>query len=492
MTLTRRSLLTRGAATGVGIALAGSFDMLFGADPAFAASSTGTLGYGPLVTDPAGRLSLPKGFSYKVVAEAGKTVLDTGEPTPGRPDGTANFPRHGGNGSVLVQNHEIGGNYGSGDVPVPQTHGFTYDAGKNSVKGVPTVGGGTTTIVVDGDGNRVSEVVSLAGTVTNCAGGKTPWQTWLSCEETEVKKGRTTTKDSTGKVVTDFEYEKDHGYCFEVSPYDQAENQDAKPLKFFGRYPHEAVVFDPDTYVAYLTEDAGNPNGLLYRWTPPASALPLGKGVLKTLADDAGTLEALKASRAGTFVPDLSVVQTVGATLDVAWVTVPDRDAQKTSTRKQFRYSGNPTGAEITRSRKLEGMWWGDGGAYFVASFARSSDGSAAEHDGQIWFLDPLAQTIRLVTVFAYTKADQDSDEDGPDNITVSPYGGVLIAEDGEGKQHLVGVNDAGKSFFFARNELEGDEEFTAPNFSTDKKTLFANNQVPGVSYAITGPFRKQ
>ena len=477
MTLTRRSLLTRGAATATGLALAGSFDILFGAHPAAAAApAEGGLGYGPLVTDPAKRLSLPKGFGYRVVAEGGVTRLDTGELTPGRPDGTASFPRHGGNGSVLVMNHEMSGSYSSTEPPVPQEHGCVYDAGRTT-SGTYAASGGTTTLTVDKDGNRVGEKVSLAGTYNNCAGGRTPWLTWVSCEETEFKKGN-------GLL-------KDHGYCFEVSPYDDEANQDAKPLKFLGRFPHEAVVFDPDTFVAYLTEDAGNPNGLFYRWTPPAEALPLGKGVLKTLADDAGTLEALRASSNGVFVPDLSVASQVGTTYDVTWVAVPDRDARSVSTRKQFRWSGNPTGAEITRSRKLEGAWWGDNGAYFVASFARSSDGSAAQHDGQVWFLDPLAQTLRLVTAFAYTPGDQDTDADGPDNITVSPYGGVLLAEDGEGKQHLVGVTDDGSSFFFARNELPGDEEFTAPNFSTDKKTLFVNTQVPGITYAVTGPFRK-
>ena len=76
---------------------------------------------------------------------------------------------------------------------------------------------------------------------------------------------------------------------------------------------------------------------------------------------------------------------------------MPDRDATTVSTRKQF------TDDQITRSRKLEGMWWGDGGAYFVCSFARTSDGSAAQHDGQVWFLDPCDDTIELKLHFAYT-----------------------------------------------------------------------------------------
>jgi secreted PhoX family phosphatase len=463
--LSRRSVLTRSAA-GAGIALSGSFTGLFGAgaSPAGAQeragkASQGEAGYGPLVDDPAGLLSLPAGFSYTIVAQSGVSRLDSEEPTPSDPDGTASFVRRGGDGSVLVVNHEVSG---SEPYPVPRIFGFTYD---------PAAGGGTTNVEVDRDGNRVREYVSLAGTHNNCAGGKSPWHTWLTCEEAESLSRQT----------------KPHGYVFEVDPYDQDANRDPEPIKALGRYAHEALVVDPDTGTIYLTEDAGNPNGLLYRWTPPAGILPLGKAVLRTLADDAGVLEALKASTpGGAHVPDLSVATTPGTTYNAQWVAVPDRDAATLSTRKQF------TSTQVTRSRKLEGMWWGDGGAYFVCSFARFTDGSAAQHDGQIWFLDPLAQTIELKLRFAYTPLDQDGDPDGPDNITVSAYGGLIIAEDGDGKQHLVGSTESGEPFLFARNEHPDDSEFAGPNFSHDKKILFANIQSPGYVLAIQGPFTRQ
>jgi uncharacterized protein len=451
--ISRRSMLNRSAAA-LGIALAGSLEGVLGnVAPAAAMPKSG---YGPLVTDPSGLLSLPEGFSYKVVAESGVTRLESGQPTPSDPDGTAAFVRRGGNGSVLINNHEVSG---SEPHPVPAIPGFVYDE---------TAGGGTTTIEVDHDGNRIREYVSLAGTHTNCAGGRTPWDTWLTCEETEAITG------------------KRHGYVFEVDPYDQDANRNPKPIKALGRYAHESLVVDPRTGAIYETEDASNPNGLLYRWTPPASALPLKDGSLKQLADDAGELDAMRASTlGGAYVPDLSVATEPGTTYRLDWVDVPDRDATTVSTRKQF------APGQITRSRKLEGMWWGDGGAYFVASFARSSDGSAAQHDGQVWFIDPRADTIELKLYFAYTPGDQDNDPDGPDNITVSPYGGVMIAEDGDGKQHLVGATDSGDVFFFARNEIPGDSEFTGPTFSHDHKTLFANVQDPGHVYAIQGPFRR-
>ena len=68
--------------------------------------------------------------------------------------------------------------------------------------------------------------------------------------------------------------------------------------------------------------------------------------------------------------------------------------------------------------------------------------------------------------------------------------GGIILAEDGEGIQHLVGVTDQGKSYPLARNDLN-DSEFTGPAFSADGKVLFANIQSPGHVFAITGPWAR-
>jgi uncharacterized protein len=339
--------------------------------------------------------------------------------------------------------------------------GLVYDRRAN---------GGVTTIEVDGEGNRLAHYVSLAGTHNNCAGGRTPWNTWLTCEET-------------GDVLG-----KPHGYVFEVDPYDMAANQDPRPIKALGRFPHEAVVVDPEADVLYLTEDAGGPNGLLYRYLPPEEARPLRRGSLRRLDDDAGTLEALRASTEdGEHVPDLSAATEIGTTYRVEWVEVPDRDAREKSVRRQFEDD------EVTRGRKLEGMWWGDDGAYVVSSYARpDDDGSAERHDGQVWFLDPRAGTLTLELLFAATE-DQNADPDGPDNITVSPFGGVIIAENGEGKVYLLGATPDGEIYFLARSEHEDDkEEFCGPVFAPDKSILFANLQGPGYVFAIRGPFTEQ
>jgi secreted PhoX family phosphatase len=461
----RRDLLRTGAAGGLGIAIAGSIEAIAGpaaAQAAQAGSVGRTVGYGPVIADPAGLLALPRGFSYKIVAKAGETLLESGEPTPSDADGTGFF--RGTKGHVLVNNHEIGGDEPFG---VPALPDLTYDPGAR---------GGTTNIEVDKNGERIREYVSVAGTVQNCAGGVTPWDTWLTCEETEQRAGGA--------------FQKDHGYVFEVDPFDRAANKNPVALKFLGRYSHEAVALDPRTSAVYLTEDAGDPNGLYYRWTPPKD-FRAGKGAFRKLAlgeggDTAGTLEAMSCSKGSRHIADLAEATQPGTTYKVKWVEVPDRDAKTVSVRKQF------TDDQVTRSHKLEGAWWSDGGAYFVASFARHDDGSVNEHDGQVWFYDPKSETVTLKTIFGVNPdPEKDTDYDGPDNITVSPYGGVILAEDGEGIQHLIGVTERGKAYTLARNDLN-DSEFTGPTFSADGRILFANIQTPGYVFAITGPWGRQ
>ncbi|MBA2812141.1 DUF839 domain-containing protein [Streptomyces sp. KM273126] len=483
MSLTRRDFATRSAITGAGVALVGSVGSLASAPNALASTDTesarestadrhgGGVGYGPLVADPKGILALPAGFTYEIITYSGKTKLESGEFTPSNHDGTATFPGPRGT-TLLVNNHELKGPRSKWTYPVPLTEGLVYD---------PAASGGCTVVEVRPD-SRVAEWVGIAGTSTNCAGGSTPWGTWLTCEENSDKAG------VNGMT-------KDHGYVFEVDPGDRRANRDPKPLKFFGRYDHEAVVIDPKRGHAYLTEDASGPNGLLYRWTPP-KGFDHGPGRFRTLADDAGVLQAPTCyDSGGRYVDDLSRATKIGTVYGVDWVDVPDRDAKTVDVRKQF---GD---GEVTRARKLEGMWWGDGGAYIVSSYAREE--SPVQHDGQVWFYDPKRRTLTLKVLLGVNPdpADPSADGafDGPDNITVSPYGGLVIAEDGEGVQHLFGATDSGRTYPIARNDLNiGTEEepeyseFTGVTFSPDGKTLYANIQTPGIMLAITGPWKRQ
>ena len=460
--VSRRSFVGGSAATGLGFAFAGSGSLEAFSRPLDSGTRTAT-GYGPLVPDPKGILALPGGFSYTLVARSGVTpTLDGVHPSD--PDGMGVF-RGSDGGSVLVTNHE---NSGEEPFPVPAVDEVMYDRGAS---------GGTSTIVVDRKGVRRSQYTSLAGTDNNCAGGITPWGTWLTCEETERRAG------VNGNQL-------DHGYVFEVDPASRVANEGKSPvpLKFLGRYSHEAVAVDPRTNRIYLTEDASGPNGLYYRWTPPAAFKP-GKDRLRQLAQSpggaiAGRLQAMSCSQGSRHIRDLSEATRVGTHYDVEWVDVPDRDAREVSVRNQLGVD------QVTRSRKLEGQWWADRGVFFVSSFARTTDGSVHPHDGQVWFYDPKQQRVTLKTIFG-VNADPDVDRgnfDGPDNITVSPHGGLILAEDGEGVQHLVGVTSQGKAFPMARNDYN-DSEFCGPAFSADGRILFVNIQSPGFTLAITGPW---
>ncbi|MEV8036405.1 alkaline phosphatase PhoX [Streptomyces sp. NPDC086182] len=482
MSLTRRDFARQSAITGAGVVLVGSVGALATAPNALAATETetdgagedsaearhGGVGYGPLVTDPKGLLSLPAGFSYRVITYSGRTKLDSGEFTPSNHDGTSTFdgPR---GATLLVNNHELKGPRAAWTYPVPLTEGLVYD---------PAASGGCTVVEVRHE--HVAEWVGIAGTSTNCAGGNTPWGTWLTCEETEDKAGQ--------NGMT-----KDHGYVFEVDPQDRRRNKNPKPVKALGRYAHEAVVVDPKRDRLYLTEDASGPNGLLYRWTPP-QGFEHGHGRLATLADDAGALQAFKCfDSGGKFVDDLSRATKTGTVYGVDWIDVPDRDAKSVSVRKQF------TDGQVTRARKLEGMWWGDGGVYIVSSYARTESPGQA-HDGAVWFYDPKRRTLTLKVLIGVNPSPSvDGAFDGPDNITVSPYGGLVIAEDGEGIQHLFGATESGRTYPIARNELNNGtaeapeySEFTGVTFSPDGRTLFANIQEPGIMLAITGPWKRQ
>lgn len=147
---------------------------------------------------------------------------------------------------------------------------------------------------------------------------------------------------------------------------------------------------------------------------------------------------------------------------------------------------------QATRIPKAEGVWADRGSIWFVSS---RGDGPGAEdedersdgvHGGQIWRYDPGRSTLELVVRFA-----QDHDFEGPDNITVSPFGYAVMCTDGEdARQFLAGITARGETFPLAQNRLS-DEEFAGACFSPDGRTLFANIQVPGVTLAIRGPWRR-
>src|SRR5262245_12582337 len=121
----------------------------------------------------------------------------------------------------------------------------------------------------------------------------------------------------------------------------------------------------------------------------------------------------------------------------------------------------------------------------------------AVKHYGMVWFYPYEDETITLVTYFPHQASAEDNDPapkysdmtfDGPDNVTVTPWGTLVLAEDGVGASHVLSSVPGGPSYAIARNMLN-DSEFTGPTFSDDGKTLFVNIQTPGITLAITGPW---
>ncbi|MFF8957505.1 alkaline phosphatase PhoX [Streptomyces sp. NPDC014894] len=451
MATTRRQLLASTGALGAGIAFTGAFSELF----AGTAAARGRHGHGPLVPDPAGLLDLPQGFSYTVLSREGEPLLSGEGPVPGRPDGMAALPgRHG--RVHLVRNHE---NRHTSPLGVPAVEGLTYD---------PAARGGCTALELDARGRVRGERVAVAGTAVNCAGGPTPWHTWLTCEENEDRAG------TNG-------YTKDHGFVFEVDGADPRRTG-AVPLTALGRFQHEAVAVDPRSGTVYETEDAfQRPFGLFYRFLPNR---PLGgTGSLRA----GGELQAMRVPG----VPDLSAVDEPGVRFeDVRWIPVPDPRAARTPIRLQDFGPGG-----VTHAQKLEGCYWGGRSVYFVSSYARSGEGSAGDHSGQVWKYEPELRRLTLVIVFG-PDTDVDLPGESPDNICLAPGGGLMVCEDGGGAQHVYGLTRHGEVYPVARNRQntgtpEAPEwgEFAGVEFSPDGTTMYVNVYRPGTTFAVTGPW---
>ena len=418
--------------------------------PAYRRAALGDGGYGPLrAAGP--ELELPEGFTYTVLSFNGKPMSD-GLPTPGAFDGMAAFALP--NGNVrLIRNHE------NRDTPA-----------NSKVKGDPAKaydargGGGCTSLEVrvgsDGTPEVVRDFLSLNGTIVNCAGGPTPWGSWLTCEESV--EGRF------------YGWEQEHGYIFEV-PVSAEGLVSPVPLKAMGRFVHEAVAVDPETGIVYETEDrqiAG-----FYRFIPSTPGRLADGGRLQMLAVE------------GRPNLDTADGMTVGATMRVTWVDIDNPDPAGTWGDHAAVFAQGFTKGG-TRFARLEGCWYGDRSIYFHAT----SGGDAGV--GQVWRYRPTsAHRGELVLVFESPSPDV---LDYPDNITVSPRGGLVICEDGAGEQHLRGLTRQGAIFDFAKNVLNT-TEFAGACFSPDGRILFVNimgstsdsGTAAGRTLAIRGPWER-
>ena len=406
--------------------------------------------YGPLVADPAGIMDLPDGFVYQVISRHGDQMSD-GFLVPGVPDGMATFAGPDGN-TIIVRNHEV--NLGSSPSMGPfgasnelldrlRTEDL-YDPGQN---GNPCLGG-TTTLVYDTQSQRlVSQHLSLAGTLRNCAGGPTPWNSWITCEEWTGSEG-----DGAARP---------HGFAFEVPATADPQLARPEPLRAMGRFYHEAVAVDPDTYIVYQTED--QQDGLIYRFLPNERGRLHAGGLLQAL-------RVINLPSLDTRNWDESTV-TPGTRLNVDWVHLDEVEAPQ----DDLRYRGFDRGA--ARFARGEGMWYGNDAVYFACT-----NGGSAKR-GQIWRYEPGSDTLEL-----FVEPNDPGLVDNADNLTVTPWGDLILCEDGSGDQFLVGVTPDGAIYKFGRNAVS-DSELAGAVFSPDGSTLFVNIQHDGLTLAITGPW---
>ncbi len=407
-------------------------------------------------------LALPRGFEYNIIGRA-DTPLTDGRLTPRAHDGMAAFKV--GKELRIVRNHEITG----GRVPRPGSAigiGNHYDE---------TAGGGTTTIVIDPKTRLITrDFVSLSGTLVNCAGGPTPWGSWISCEETTI--GSAIRTSATGVKTGGFP--KPHGYCFEV--FASANNNlPAVPLKAMGRFEHEAVAVDRRTSIIYLTEDL-NPCGF-YRFLPKRSKRLAEGGVLQMLAVK------------GRANYDTRTGQTQLKMHDTVWVTIDDPDPAASDVDTQaVSKQGRAKGAAVFT--RLEGCCVdGDGRAYFTSTSGGDNRG------GQIWRYDPVNREEGRLTLMFESPSREILDM--PDNICLMPDSRLLfICEDsdyvGEGgtPDNFVRIlTPDGKISDFAKNIVPnfGKSEFAGATFSPDGKTLFVNIQQIGATFAVWGDWGK-
>ncbi len=423
---------------------------------------------GPLRADPGKLLDLPDGYRYTVVSRAGD-LMDDGLRVPYAHDGMAAFP--GDNGRiVLVCNHEISPSYGNRSAFAGQfdrlpeaTRAKFYDRGNDNT---PGCGGTTTTIFNPATGQTERQFLSLAGTEINCAGGPTPWGSWLSCEECFESPGKGW---SSAQLV---EREQWHGYVFEV-PADADGLVEPVPIKAMGKFEHEAAAVHERSGIVYMTEDRHH--SLFYRYIPAVKGDLLKGGKLQALAiDGKPSFMTHNWSNEAGIVP--------GESFSTRWIDLYDVDSNENDLRLR-------------------------GAAQGAAMFAR---GEGLCTDGEHFaFTCTIGGAARLGQVFAYRPSPYEggtNEQDAPgeltlvaeathesimrnaDNITFAPWGDLVVCEDTSSHCGLVGIRPDGSQYQLADN-AHSNSELAGVCFSPDGKTLFVNIQYPGTTLAITGPF---
>jgi secreted PhoX family phosphatase len=309
------------------------------------------------------------------------------------------------------------------------------------------------------------EYLSLVGTIRNCSGGVTPWGSWITCEETGSKKG-----DENGKL------EKDHGYNFEIPATDKIGLIDPVPLKAMGRFVHESVAVHPTLGIVYQTEDEGN--GLLYRFIPNEYGKLHKGGKLQCLSIKEWTSADTRnwKGRKTDVFPEKKA-------FDVEWIDLDNVEAPE----GDLRHRGHKLGGALFASG--EGMSYGNNEVFFTAA----SGGS--EGKGQIFRYIPSPyegqkrEKDSPGKLELYLESKSRDTFEFCDNLAVAPWGDVVLCEDNRDSR-IIGITKQGKAYEIAQNIGYSESEFTGPVFSPSGKTLFINIQTPGLTLAITGPWK--
>lgn len=402
--LTRRDALRVGAGAAGGLAFAGG--LLGRAIDAMGAPAViGAGPYGPLGSPDANGLRLPAGFKSRVIARSGTDI----GPRPYNfhilPDGMGSYKAEDG-GFILTSNSEM-----------------IYLAGMHEI--------GTGAIRFDRNFNVIDAYPILTKTDVNCAGGVTPWNTWLSCEEV------------------------DRGKVFECDPWGKKE-QVAHPA--MGVFKHEACCVDPIGKQAYLTEDVGD--GCLYRFTP-ANYPDLS----------AGRLDVAEVAEDGK----------------VIWHELPDPQyTGGVPTRQQV--------PQASKFRRGEGMWYDEGTVYFATTqddrvYAYHPESTYLEvlYDGVALGDDAPLHDTDNVTVSPIS-GDLYVCED-PGGSSTEGMQVCIISTEGEAAAFCE-VSVEGHS----NSELTGpvfDPTGSRLYFSSQRARFPGDANAAGIIYEISGPFRK-
>jgi secreted PhoX family phosphatase len=423
---------------------------------------------GPLRPDPGEILDLPDGYSYTIVSRAGD-VMDDGLRVPYAHDGMAAF--EGADGRiVLVCNHELGpahrskGAFADDPYKLPRFAMLkVYDSGGGTTPGA----GGTTTTVYD-PATRMTERqhLSLAGTEMNCAGGPTPWGTWLTCEECFESPGRGL---SGGRVV---HRDRWHGYVFEVPAFEQ-QLVEPTPIRAMGKFEHEAAAVHERSGIVYMTEDRHH--SLFYRYIPKIPGQLRMGGRLQALAiDDHASVMTHNWSKEPDIVP--------GESIAVRWIDLDNVDPEENDLRLRGAALGAATFAR------------GEGLCSDGENFAFTCTIGGPARLGQVFSYRPSpheGQPQEMEVPGELTLIAESTDESilrNADNITFAPWGDLIVCEDTSSHCGLVGIRPDGSQYQLADN-AHSKSELAGVCFSPDGKILFVNIQYPGMTLAITGPF---